>query len=78
MGNIQIGGTLYIKSKDCKLLKRPNGKDPSYGFMMLQPGTAIKWLGQAPEDRAFHKIQVNGQIAYFTRTKSLNPTLCRA
>lgn len=64
MSNVQIGGTLYIKSKDCKLLKRPYAADPSYGFLVLQPNTAVQWLGAAVEDPKFHKIQYKGQIGY--------------
>lgn len=64
MSNIRIGGTLYIRCKDCKLTKTPKANDVSYGFLMLQPGTAVTWLGQAAEDNRFHKISYKGQIGY--------------
>lgn len=64
MSQINIGGTLYISAKDCKLTKRPVANDPSYGFLMLQPGTPVVWLGEASENKAFHKIQYKGQIGY--------------
>ncbi|MGH9946581.1 MAG: hypothetical protein ACRD6X_05215 [Pyrinomonadaceae bacterium] len=64
MSNVQIGGTLYIKCKDCKLVKRPYANDVSYGFLMLQPGTPVQWLGAAVENDKFHKIQYQGQIGY--------------
>jgi hypothetical protein len=64
MSNVQVGGTLYIKSKDCRLVKRPIAGDVSSGFLMLQPGTPVQWLGPAVEDPTWHKIQYKGQIGY--------------
>lgn len=70
MSNAKIGGTLYIKCKDCKLVKRPFANDASYGFLMLQPGTPVQWLGTAAEDPAFQKIQYQGKIG-FTLSQNL-------
>ena len=39
---------------------------------MLQPGTPVQWLGVAPEDRTFYKIQYKGQIGY-TLKQNLAP-----
>ena len=64
MSNLQIGGTLYIGCKDCKVLRKPNSQDVSPVVTVLQPGAAVKWLGAAPEDRSFQKIQYNGQIGF--------------
>jgi hypothetical protein len=64
MSNVQLGGTLYIKCKDCKLLKRPFANDVSFGVPVLQPGTKVQWLGPAFEDKAFQKIRYGGQIGY--------------
>lgn len=64
MSNVEIGGTLYIKCKDCKLVRRPFASDSSYGFLVLQPQTPVQWLGPAAEDPSFHRIQYKGQIGY--------------
>ncbi|MBP6003358.1 MAG: hypothetical protein KA746_08005 [Pyrinomonadaceae bacterium] len=67
MSNVKIGGILYIKCKDCKLVKTPKANDKDYGFLMLQPQTPVQWLGPAPEDPTFHKIEYKGQIGYTLR-----------
>ncbi len=64
MSNIQIGETVFIRNKDCKLVKKPLANDASYGFLTLQPGTPVIWLGEALENKGFHKIQYQGQIGY--------------
>ncbi len=64
MANVKIGGTLYICSKDTKLLKTPNLRELQNGVIRLQPGTAVIWLGKANEDGRFENIRFGIHTGY--------------
>ncbi|MDP3238111.1 MAG: hypothetical protein Q8N26_35295 [Myxococcales bacterium] len=65
------GGSLYIKSKDVKLLK-----DPKAGATALKPldiGTEVKWLGASEKDKAFHEVEAGGKKG-FVLMSNLSPS----
>jgi hypothetical protein len=64
MSNVTIGGTLFIRSKDVPLLRTPNPRELGARNNYVPLGTKVVWLGAAQEDKAFHKIQYNGQIGF--------------
>lgn len=53
---VGVGGTLYVRVKDAKLLEAPNLKAKALGI--LQPGTEVTWRGADKKNRQLHKISV--------------------
>jgi len=51
---VKPGGTLFIKSKDTKVLKDPKASAASAGT--LQPGEEVTWVGPSDKDKTFHEI----------------------
>lgn len=66
------GGSLYIKSKDVKLLKDPKASATAVIPKALEVGTEVKWQGASDKDKAFHEIEVNGKKGYVLMT-NLSP-----
>ena len=64
------GGTLYIKSKDTKVLKDP--KADAKAVVTLQPGAEVVWNGPAEKDKTFHEISSAGKKGYVLMT-NLSP-----
>ena len=56
------GGTLYIKSKDTKILKEP--KAGAAAVSTVQPGTEVVWNGPSEKDKQFHAITVGGKQGF--------------
>jgi len=52
---VKPGGTLYIKTKDTKVLEKPDPKSKVLG--LLQPGGSVTWRGADPGNRLMHKIE---------------------
>lgn len=76
METYRIGDPIYIRSKDTKVIKRPNVN--SERLAMLQPTNKVTWLGPAPEDKNFHKIRSGIIVGYvlmqnLTRSPNLAP-----
>ena len=65
------GGTLYIKSKDTKVLKEP--KAGSTAVVTVQPGTEVIWNGASPTDKTFHDVTVGGKKG-FVLMSNLSPS----
>ncbi|MHB8873964.1 MAG: hypothetical protein ACYC8T_09795 [Myxococcaceae bacterium] len=59
---IAKGGTLYIKSKDTKVLKEP--KPGAAAVVTVQPGTEVIWNGASEKDKQFHEIKVSGKKGF--------------
>ncbi len=67
---VKSGDTLYIKTKDAKLLDKADAKGKTIATM--KPGEAVKWSG-ADKNKPFHKIEANGKTG-FTIQQNLTPS----
>ena len=65
------GGTLYIKSKDTKVLKDP--KADSKPVVTLQPGAEVVWNGASEKDKTFHEVVSGGKKGFVLMT-NLSPS----
>lgn len=65
------GGTLYIKSKDTKVLKDP--KADSKPVTTLQPGAEVTWNGPSDKDKTFHEVTAGGKKGFVLMT-NLSPS----
>lgn len=65
------GGTLYIKSKDTKVLK--DAKASAAAVVTLQPGEEVKWNGPSEKDKTFHEIEAKGKKGYVLQA-NLSPS----
>lgn len=70
-GAVAVGGKLYIKSKDTKVLKDP--KADAKAVTTLQPGTEVTWKGASAKDKAFHEIDAAGKKG-FVLMSNLSPS----
>jgi hypothetical protein len=52
---VKPGGTLYIKSKDTKVLPKADPKAKAVGT--LQPGDEVVWQGADETNKQFHKVE---------------------
>lgn len=68
---VQKGGTLYIKSKDTKVLK--DAKASSSPVATLQPGDEVIWNGPNEKDKTFHEVKAKGKTG-FVLQNNLSPT----
>ena len=64
------GGTLYIKSKDTKVLKDP--KADAKAVTTLQPGAEVTWNGPSDKDKTFHEVMAGGKKG-FVLMSNLSP-----
>jgi hypothetical protein len=69
-GAVAVGGKLYIKSKDTKVLKDP--KADAKPVTTLQPGTEVIWKGASAKDKAFHEVEAGGKKG-FVLMSNLSP-----
>lgn len=51
---ITKNSTLYVRSRNTRLVDKPNGKV----LATLQPGTEVIWLGTAPNAPGWHLVKV--------------------
>lgn len=51
---VKPGGALYVKTKDTKVLEKPDPKAKVLG--LLQPGTQVTWQGASPTNRQLHHV----------------------
>lgn len=65
------GGTLYIKSKDTKVLK--DAKAGASAVTTLQPGDEVVWNGPSAKDKSFHEVQAKGKKGFVLQI-NLSPT----
>jgi hypothetical protein len=68
---VKPGGTLYIKSKDTKVLEKADAKAKSVGT--LQPGDEVVWVGPDTANKQFHSIEA-GKVKGFTLQANLTPS----
>jgi len=68
---VKPGGTLFIKSKDTKVLKDAKAGAPA--VVTLQPGAEVTWNGPSPKDKTFHKIESNGKKGFVLQA-NLSPS----
>jgi hypothetical protein len=68
---VKPGGTLYIKSKDTKVLEKADAKAKSVGT--LQPGDEVTWNGPDDKNKQFHAIDT-GKVKGFTLQANLTPS----
>jgi hypothetical protein len=61
-GAVKKGESLYVKSKDTKVLKDP--KATSKAVVTLQPGAEVTWNGASEKDKQFHEIATGGKKGY--------------
>ena len=69
-GAVAVGGKLYIKSKDTKVLKDP--KADAKPVTTLQPGAEVTWKGASAKDKAFHEVESGGKKG-FVLMSNLSP-----
>jgi hypothetical protein len=67
---VKPDGSLYIKTKDARLLDKPDAKAKVLGT--LKPGQEVKWKGSAPENKQFHRVEVAEKAGY-TLQQNLSP-----
>ena len=67
---VKPGGTLYIKSKDAKVLDKADFK--AKAVSTLQPGAEVTWEGAAEGNKMFHKVKAGG-VEGFTLQQNLTP-----
>lgn len=65
------GGTLYIKSKDTKVLK--DAKASAAAVVTLQPGDEVVWNGPSDKDKTFHEVQAKGKKGFVLQA-NLSPS----
>lgn len=68
---VAVGGKLYIKSKDTKVLKE--AKAGSSAVVTVQPGKEVIWNGADTKDKTFHSITVDGKKG-FVLMSNLSPS----
>lgn len=51
---VKPGGALYVKTKDTRVLEKPDPKAKVLG--LLQPGTQVTWQGASPANRLLHHV----------------------
>lgn len=66
---VKSGDTLYVKTKDAKLLDKPDAKGKTIGTM--KPGDTVTWK-EADKNKPFHKIEAAGKSG-FTVQQNLTP-----
>ena len=59
---VAVGGTLYVKSKDTKVLKE--AKAGSSAVVTVQPGKEVIWNGADAKDKSFHSVTVDGKKGF--------------
>jgi hypothetical protein len=67
---VAVGGTLYVKSKDTKVLKE--AKAGSSAVVTVQPGKEVIWNGADAKDKSFHSVTVDGKKG-FVLMSNLSP-----
>jgi hypothetical protein len=68
---VKPGGALYVKTKDTKVLEKPDPRAKVPG--LLQPGTQVVWHGAAPANRQLHHV-----VGPDSRGKSLDGYVLQA
>lgn len=68
---VKPGGALYVKTKDTKVLEKPDPKAKVLG--LLQPGTQVTWHGAASANRQLHHV-----VGPDSRGKSLDGYVLQA
>jgi uncharacterized protein YgiM (DUF1202 family) len=68
---VKPGENLYIKTKDAKLLEKPDPKAKVLG--VLKPGEEVKWNGADAKNKMFHGIEAGGKKGY-TLQQNLSPS----
>jgi hypothetical protein len=68
---VKPGGTLYIKSKDTKVLDKADAKGKA--VTTLQPGAEVVWQGADEANKQFHKIE-SGKFKGYTLQANLSPS----
>lgn len=68
---VSKGGTLYIKTKDSKLLDKADPK--AKVVKQLQPGTEVIWNGADAKNKLFHAIETKDGKKGFTLQQNLTP-----
>lgn len=56
---VNVGGTLYIKAKNTKLMASPS--PTAKAVAVLQPGQAVTWNGSDSSNKQWHKVTVEGK-----------------
>ncbi|MCC6337796.1 MAG: SH3 domain-containing protein [Myxococcales bacterium] len=67
---VKPGENLYIKTKDAKLLEKPDAKAKVLGT--LKAGQEVKWKGSDAKNKLFHSIEAGGKQG-FTLQQNLSP-----
>lgn len=69
---VSKGGTLYIKTKDTKVLKTASPSAAS--VTTLQPGSEVVWNGPDAKDKTFHSVKTKDNKSGFVLQANLSPT----
>ncbi len=59
---VKPGDTLYIRSKDTKVLKAAKANAPP--VVTLQPGAEVVWNGADKTDKAFHAVKSGAKTGF--------------
>ncbi|MFT3713755.1 MAG: hypothetical protein QM817_39350 [Archangium sp.] len=70
---VAVGGSLFIKSKDVKLLKDPKAGAAAVTPAVIDVGSEVKWLGASDKDKSFHQIEYKGKKG-FVLMSNLSPS----
>ncbi|MCA2981772.1 MAG: SH3 domain-containing protein [Myxococcaceae bacterium] len=68
---VKPGGTLYVRSKDTKVLEKADAKAKQ--VTALQPSTEVIWHGPDAQNRQFHRVE-SVQGSGFTLQANLSPS----
>lgn len=68
---VSKGGTLYVKTKDAKLLESADLKGKAKGVM--RPGDEVVWSGAAPGNKGLHGVKHPKLGEGFTLQSNLSP-----
>jgi len=71
---VKPGETLYIKTKDAKVLDKADAKAKTVGT--LNPGAAVKWNGADKKNKLFHEVVATtdkGELHGYTLQQNLSP-----
>lgn len=59
---VKVGDTLYIRSKDTKVVKAAKPNAPA--VTVLQPGAEVVWQGADKTDKQFHSVKAGAKQGF--------------
>ncbi|WP_407692861.1 SH3 domain-containing protein [Pyxidicoccus xibeiensis] len=71
-GAVKVGGTLYVKAKNTRVMVSPSPTDNA--VVILQPGDTVKWEGADATNKQWHRVEAPGGKKGFVFQTNLSTT----